>query len=70
MAAKKDLIMQPTIALCQSGVKVKNAPLTNITLSELTTQLKNPVTGDKDGSYFLIADLNRWNTAVKYSTTF
>lgn len=44
---------QSLIALCESGVKVKNAPLENITTSNLFSLIKNVKVGNKDGSYFL-----------------
>ena len=44
---------QPSVALCQSGVKAKNAQLENITISNLAKQLTTVKTGTKDGSYFL-----------------
>lgn len=45
----------PTLALCKSGVKVKDAQLENISTRELFKYIKDVKTGTKDGSYFLRA---------------
>ena len=44
---------QPLVALCHNGVKVKDAPLENITIKELAKQLVAVKTGEKDGAYFI-----------------
>ena len=43
----------PLVGFCESGVKVKDPLLENITLKELSKHLTTVETGTKDGSYFL-----------------